>query len=79
MTPSHAITAAGAAETLTPEAITDKYAQIVADLDPAQIQAIWLATLFGRRPPNDALAERVQRLTQLRDRIGRAGKYLEKS
>lgn len=74
MTPSHATTSAGAAETLTTDAISVEYAEIIAGLDPAQVQAIWLATLFGRRPPSDALAERARMLTDLRDRVGRARK-----
>ncbi len=64
---------------LSAEALTDEYLAIVGDLDPLQTQIVWLAALFGRRPPSAELAERVARLNALRDRVGRTDKTLEHS
>jgi len=56
---------------LSTDTITDEYVAIGGDLDPLQTQIVWLAALFGRRPPSAELAERVARLNALRDRVGR--------
>lgn len=64
---------------LSTDAIVAEYSAIVGDLDPLQTQIVWLAALFGRRPPSAELAERVARLNALRDQVGRTDKTLEHS
>ncbi len=66
-------------DALAMDEVAAAYVAIVGDLDPLQTQIVWLATLFGRRPPSAELAERVARLNALRDRVGRTDKTLEHS
>ena len=51
--------------------LLDEYHDIIADLEPADITALWYSALCGRRI-EPALRERLRALVELRDRLGRA-------
>lgn len=47
-----------------------RYAVIVAGLSETDIAAVWAATMFGRKPVDERLRDRVERLAALRDEVG---------
>ena len=49
----------------------DEYHDIIADLAPADVAALWYSALYGRRI-EPALRHRLCALVALRDRMGRA-------
>ena len=49
----------------------DEYHDIIADLEPSAVTALWYSALCGRRI-EPALRERLRALVALRDRMGRA-------
>ncbi len=53
-----------------PESIAARYSSIVAGLSETDIAAVWAATMFGRKPVDERLRDRVERLEALRDEIG---------
>ena len=49
----------------------DEYHDIITDLKPADVAALWYSALYGRRI-EPALRHRLRALVALRDRMGRA-------
>lgn len=56
---------------MTSTQIVQRYAAIVDGLTEVEIASAWAASLFGRKPVEERLRDRVQQLEALRDAIGR--------